>query len=122
MKRAEMEGWGLVALDVAVDATTPQGAAMAQILAVFAELERRLIDQRMKDALAVRKRQGVRLGRPPQLARVVVNQIVDARNRGAGWSSIARELDARGTPTAQGGVRWYPATVRAVFLANAGVG
>ena len=54
MKRSETEGWGLVALDVAVDTTTPQGAAMAQILAVFAELERRLIGQRTKDALAVR--------------------------------------------------------------------
>ena len=42
---------GLVALDVAVDTTTPQGAAMAQILAVFAELERRLIGQRTKEAV-----------------------------------------------------------------------
>ena len=120
MKRAETEGWGLVALDVAVDTTTPQGAAMAQILAVFAELERRLIGQRTKDALAVRKRQGVRLGRPPQLQRKVVKRIIDARNGGRSWSSIARDLDARGVPTAQGGARWYPATVRAVFLANAG--
>src|SRR6516164_4280837 len=28
MQRAELSGWGLVALDVAVDTTTPQGAAM----------------------------------------------------------------------------------------------
>lgn len=41
--RAERAGWGLVALDAAVDTTTPQGAAMCQVLAVFAELERRLI-------------------------------------------------------------------------------
>jgi len=40
MLRADRAGWGLVALDVAVDTTTPQGAAMAQVLAVFAELER----------------------------------------------------------------------------------
>jgi DNA invertase Pin-like site-specific DNA recombinase len=33
--RAERAGWGLVALDVAVDTTTPQGAAMTQVLAVF---------------------------------------------------------------------------------------
>ena len=120
MKRAESEGWGLVALDVAVDTTTPQGAAMAQILAVFAELERRLIGQRTKDALAVRRSQGVRLGRPSVLAPAVVREIVDARRGGAGWSNIARDLDSRGVPTAHGGVRWYPATVRAVFLANAG--
>ena len=62
---------------------------MAQILAVFAELQRRLIGQRTKDAVAVRRRQGVRLGRPPQLQRKVVKQIIDARNSGEGWSSIA---------------------------------
>src|SRR5271165_5979441 len=65
MAAAERAGWGLVALDVAVDTTTPQGAAMAQVLAVFAELERRLIGERTKAALAVKRAQGVRLGRPP---------------------------------------------------------
>ncbi len=118
MLRAERAGWGLVALDVAVDTTTPQGAAMAQVLAVFAELERRLIGQRTKDALAVRRAQGVRLGRPPTLPEAVVERILAAREAGEGWSSIARALDADGIPTAQGGARWYPATVRAVYLAQ----
>src|SRR5205823_6587861 len=53
--RAERAGWGLVALDIAVDTTTPQGAAMAQVLAVFAELERRMIGVRTRDALAAKK-------------------------------------------------------------------
>jgi len=120
MLRAERAGWGLIALDVAVDTTTPQGAAMAQVLAVFAELERRLIGQRTRDALAIRRAQGVRLGRPPVLPAEVVDRIIAERNAGAGWSTIARGLDADGVPTAQGGVRWYPATVRAVALANDG--
>jgi RES domain-containing protein len=50
----------------------------------------------------------------------VVARIVEARRAGAGWSAIARELDADGVATAQGGARWYPATVRAVYLANKG--
>jgi len=118
MLRAERAGWGLVALDVAVDTTTPQGAAMAQVLAVFAELERRLIGQRTKDALAVKRAQGVRLGRPPVLPADVVDRILAERQRGAGWSTIARGLDADGVRTAQGGERWYPATVRSVALAH----
>lgn len=118
MKDAEREGWGLVALDVAVDTTTPQGAAMAQVLVVFAELERRLIGQRTKDALAVRKAQGVVLGRRRELDGAVVSRIARERNRGRGWSAIARDLDDDGVPTAHGGQRWYPATVRSVFLAN----
>ena len=120
MLRAERAGWGLVALDVAVDTTTPQGAAMAQVLAVFAELERRLIGQRTRDALAVRQAQGVRLGRPPTLPDAVVDRIVTARQGGEGWSAIARALDADRVATAQGGARWYPATVRAVYVAHRG--
>jgi len=80
----------------------------------------RLIGQRTRDALAVRKAQGVRLGRPPVLPAEVVSRIVSAHKSGASWSSIGRALDTDGVPTAQGGARWYPATVRAVYLAAAG--
>jgi DNA invertase Pin-like site-specific DNA recombinase len=118
MKRAERAGWGLVALDVAVDTTTPQGTAMAQVLVVFAELERRLIGQRTRDALAAKKAQGHKLGRPRSLPEPVRRRIVDAHAAGAGWSAIARQLNDDGVPTAQGGARWYPATVRSVALAS----
>jgi DNA invertase Pin-like site-specific DNA recombinase len=118
MLAADRAGWGLVALDVAVDTTTPQGAAMAQVLAVFAELERRLIGERTKAALAVKRSQGIRLGRPPVLAADVVERIISEANSGASWSAIGRGLDADRVPTAQGGARWYPATVRAVYLAH----
>jgi len=116
MLTADKGGWGLVALDAPVDTTTPQGAAMAQVLAVFAELERRLIGERTKAALAVKRAQGVRLGRPPTLASHVVERIVTARKLGGTWSAIARELNDNGVPTAQGGRCWYPATVRYVAL------
>jgi len=119
MLRAERAGWGLVALDVAVDTTTPQGAAMAQVLAVFAELERRLIGQRTKEALAVRRAQGVRLGRPPVLPESVPARIVAAHRAGAGWSDIARSLAAEGVPAARGGSTWHPSSVRSIYLAHA---
>ena len=48
MGRAQKEGWALVALDCAVDTTTPAGEAMAHMLATFAQFERRLISQRTK--------------------------------------------------------------------------
>lgn len=114
MIEADKGGWGLVALDAPVDTTTPQGAAMAQVLAVFAELERRLIGKRTKAALAIKRANGVRLGRPPSLPASVVDRIVAARAAGGSWSAIGRELDAQGVPTAQGGRSWYPATVRSV--------
>lgn len=74
-----------------------------------------LIGQRTRDALAVRKAQGVRLGRPPVRPADVVSTIVRARRASASWSAIGRQLDAEGVATAQGGARWYPATVRTVL-------
>src|SRR6266487_1209992 len=67
MAKAQKEGWALVALDCAVDTTTPAGEAMAHVLATFAQFERRLIGQRTREALAVKRSEGVRLGRPPTL-------------------------------------------------------
>ncbi|MGH7869047.1 MAG: recombinase family protein [Candidatus Dormibacteraceae bacterium] len=119
LQRAAQSGWDLVALDAPVDTTTPQGAAMAQVLAVFAELERKLIGERTKAALAVKRSQGVRLGRPPSLPTDVVERIVTERKTGATWSAIARRLNEAGVATAQGGRQWHPATVRYVALSSA---
>jgi len=47
--------------------TSPPLPAMAHMTAVFAQLERRLIGERTRAALAMRRAQGVRLGRPPGL-------------------------------------------------------
>jgi len=92
---------------------------MAQILSVFAELERRLIGERTKAALAVKKAQGIKLGRPRSLPGDVVERIVQARERRDTWKAIADELNREGVPTAQGGRAWYPATVRLVALGAA---
>ena len=118
MQRSEKSGWGLVALDAPVDTTTPAGRAMAQILSVFAELERRLIGERTKAALAVKKSEGVRLGRPRTLPDKVVERIVRERTRGRTWKAIADGLNGDLVATAQGGLRWYPATVRSVATAE----
>jgi hypothetical protein len=42
---------------------------------------------------------------------------VAEHDSGIGWSAIGRALDSDGIPTAQGGVKWYAATVRAVYRA-----
>jgi DNA invertase Pin-like site-specific DNA recombinase len=116
MAKATSEHWALVALDVAVDTSTPSGEAMANMLATFAQFERRLISQRTKEALAVKKAQGVRLGRPPTMPQAVVKRIQRQRTRGDSLRKIADDLNEAGLPTAQGGVQWYAATVRHVLL------
>jgi DNA invertase Pin-like site-specific DNA recombinase len=116
MAKATSEHWALVALDVAVDTSTPSGEAMANMLATFAQFERRLISQRTREALAVKKAQGVRLGRPPTMPQAVVRRIQRQRTRGDSLRKIAADLNQSGVPTAQGGARWYAATVRHVLL------
>ena len=119
LARSTEESWRLVALDLAVDTTTPQGEVMAHIMAAFAQFERRLIGQRTRDALAVKRAQGVRLGRPRVLPSAVVERIVEARAAGTTLQGIADGLNAAGVATAQGGVRWYPGTVAAVVRSRA---
>jgi DNA invertase Pin-like site-specific DNA recombinase len=117
MVTAQKQQWGLIALDCAVDTTTPAGEAMAHVLATFAQFERRLISERTKDALAAKRAQGVRLGRPPRLPQRVVNRIIREREAGATLAAIANGLNNDGVTTAQQGKRWYPSTVRAVLHA-----
>ena len=111
MERATRERWCLVALDLGVDTTSPSGEAMANVLAVFAQFERRLIGQRTRDALAQRRLAGVRLGRPRTLSDEVLLRIATERASGRTLTAIAKGLDADGVPTAQGGRRWYASTV-----------
>lgn len=115
MAQASKASWALVALDCAVDTTTPAGEAMANVLATFAQFERRLIGQRTREALAIKKAQGVRLGRPPSLPDHVRRRIRRERKRGKSFAAIARALNEDGVPTAQGGRRWYASTVSAVL-------
>jgi DNA invertase Pin-like site-specific DNA recombinase len=115
MGRATREDWALVALDCAVDTTTPAGEAMANVLATFAQFERRLIGQRTREALAQKKAQGVRLGRPPKLPAAVRARIRRRRKAGKTLAAIAEELNREGVPTAHGGAKWYPSTVRAIL-------
>jgi DNA invertase Pin-like site-specific DNA recombinase len=117
MERAQRRGWALVALDLGVDTTTPSGEMLANVLAVFAHFERRLIGQRTKDALSVKRAQGIRLGRPRVLDDAVRRRIRRMHGAGSTPTAIAAALTAEGVPTAHGGVRWYPSTVRKVLQA-----
>ena len=110
---ARKEGWAVIALDLGVDMTTPAGEMLANVLASFAQYERRLISQRTKDALAALRAQGVQLGRPRAVSAATAEQIGRWRAVGATWQGCAQALNAAGVPTAHGGQRWYASTVRA---------
>ncbi len=116
MERSRRQGWALVALDLGVDTTTPSGEMLANVLAVFAQFERRIIGERTRVALAVRRSEGVRLGRPDAVPSHTVHRIRSLSESGQSLSGIARTFNAQSVPTSHGGLRWYPSTVRAVLF------
>jgi len=74
------------------------------------ELER-LIAQRRHPAQA---HAPARAGRPAAISRQTVEQIQAAHGAGKTLAQIARDLNTARIPTAHGGSRWWPSTVRAV--------
>lgn len=111
LDRTERVGGVVVAVDGTVGTSTAAGRFTTQIMGSVAELQRSLISDRTKAALAVRKAQGVRLGRKPSVSSPVVDRIACERAAGSTWAAIADGLNADGTPTGQGGSKWFPNTV-----------
>lgn len=103
---------------------------MLHIYAALAEKERKLISERTKAALAIKKAQGVKLGnrtnlqeaqrigleerlrRADQFASNVMPIIQSIKETGVTtYAGIADAMNLRGISTARGGV-WYPSTVQ----------
>lgn len=114
-ERAERRGWALVVLDCQVDTTTAAGRFVLSALGAVGELERNLISERTRRALAVKKARGARLGRPVALPAELRARIAAEHEAGGSLAGIARTLTAEGVPTAQGGARWHASTVKAVL-------
>ena len=74
-----------------IDTTTPGGKALFQMMGVFAEFERAIIQERVCARLAKARAKGKRLGRP-KVSPSVENAIQEARAAGKGQLAIAREL------------------------------
>ena len=118
MADAQKGKWNLVALDLGVDLSTPAGEFMANVLASAAQWERRIIGQRTKDALAVKKAQGVKLGRPSAIPIQARETIRAERHRGVSFRLIADQLNADKVPTGHGGAKWHASSVRAAAQAS----
>lgn len=114
-RQASREGWSVVVLDPAMDMTTPAGEAMANMLMTFAQFERRLIGQRIKEVLAVKRAEGVQLGRPRSIPDHIRERIVRERVDGSTLQAIADRLNADGVPTTKPDGRWIASTVRSVL-------
>lgn len=107
---------------IAVD-TPHANKTMIQLLAVFAEYERDMISQRIKDALAQKKAEGVQLGKMGKVraaenkakakafAKSLEPLLLELESQGITASQkVADELNRQKIPTARGG-RWHSQTV-----------
>ena len=108
--------WHLSVLDVNIDTSTAGGRLVANLMGSVNQHFRDVIAENTKAALAAKRRRGERLGRPVTLPEETRGRIASDRATGQTLQAIADALNEEGVPTARGGARWYPATVRKVLL------
>ena len=82
-----------------IDTTTPGGKALFQMMGVFAEFERAMIQERVHAGLARARKEGKRLGRP-RVSQEIERTILAARAEGKGINRISTELGV-GSSTVQ---------------------
>lgn len=119
IEAANRQHWNLVALDIALDTTTPNGRLVVHILAAVAQWEAEMIGQRTKEGMAEAKAQGARFGFARKADDATVARIVAERGKGTSYRLIAQDLDAAGTAPPGGGQRWYASTVERIWKAAA---
>jgi DNA invertase Pin-like site-specific DNA recombinase len=76
-----------------LDTTTPAGKAMFQMMGVFSEFERAMIQERVRAGLARARSEGKRLGRPPIPADL--EQVIRAALNKPGRTEGVRKIAAR---------------------------
>jgi site-specific DNA recombinase len=127
LKRFRSGKVGLVAIAQQIDLATPHGRAMAQIGAVFNELERALIAERTTEALSELRQQGRAWNHAPfgwdsieghlrenGVEQETLARISELRVNGLGYLKIARTLNDEGRATKRGGA-WQAASIRSVL-------
>ena len=111
-----------------LDTSTPHGRFVLTLFGGLAQMERELIGERTRSALAHKRENGQPTSHPPLGFRasgkrhrmvpvseelVVVRRILEQWRRGGSYAGIAAKLNADAVPTKRGG-RWHAMTVRKV--------
>ena len=118
--RSHKYGWRLALLDLGLDTATYQGRFVVTIMSAMAEMERGMISLRQKDVHQDRRDNkkvwGVDLGPLPLVEKSISERILSERTLGLSYKAIAEKLNSEGVKTVLGGVKWYPSTVRHIYL------
>jgi DNA invertase Pin-like site-specific DNA recombinase len=84
---------GLLLLKQGIDSETPTGRAMLAMCAVFAELEREIMRERINAGVARAKAQGKHCGRPAASDAGIAREVREMRAKKVSLSTIARTLN-----------------------------
>lgn len=119
----------LVSMQESLDATTPTGRLMLNLLASVSQWEREVIGERTKEAMRYLKEQKQAYSRPVygfdcstqgelienHTETKVIARMGELKRRGLSYLRIAEHLNEQGIPTKRGG-RWWDSTVRGILL------
>ena len=115
LELASKQGWGVVAIDLGIDTTTPTGELVASIMASVSQWERRVIGMRTREGLAEARKAGKQIGSPVLLPIEVQDRIVAERAAGRTLAAIAQGLNDDLVPLPGNGRVWLPGSVAAVL-------
>jgi site-specific DNA recombinase len=115
VERFERANVAFHSIQESLDTKSAIGRFVLRTLASLAEMERDLISERTRDALAHLKAEGKHLGRIGFQNQQAIDEMKALHGRGWSYREIARDLAARGVPTDRGG-NWTASTIRQVLL------
>lgn len=123
MTHAQVNDYPLVVLQPAVDTTSMWGRAMVQMAAIFAEIEREIIRERVWSGLKEAQRAGVHTGRPVTHPPELVDEIVRLHDIEGlvSWQKVARRLDMDGVFKPVHGGKWDGTSLRRMYMKRMGV-
>lgn len=106
----------LIALDLGLDTSTPEGDQVASALIALGNYERERIASRTRTGLAELRARGSAKGRPAVSDRPeLMDRIAAMRASKMTLQAIADQLNAERVPTLRGGTKWRPSSIQATL-------
>jgi DNA invertase Pin-like site-specific DNA recombinase len=106
----------LIALDVGIDTSSPDGRAVANILVALSGAERERSGAPASNGQSAVRVSSPSTGRSVAAARPdLANRIAAMRASHMTLQAIADQLNAEGVPTLRGGARWRPSSIQAAL-------
>ena len=106
----------LIALDLDIDTSTPDGRHVANTLIALSARDHQRIASATRRGLAKGRASGRRTGRPAVSDRPeLVERIASMRAANMTLRAIADQLNSEGVPTLRGGTKWRPSSIQAAL-------